>query len=49
MPFAAKSTYSLRTVAKIQTDIMTYGSAEFSFNVYEDFLSYKSGTRVYTF
>lgn len=35
-------------VAKIQTEIMTYGSVEASFTVYEDFLSYTGGVYQYT-
>jgi cathepsin B len=30
-------------VADIQTEILTNGPVEASFNVYEDFLTYKSG------
>mmetsp|Transcript_17476 Transcript_17476/g.35075 ORF Transcript_17476/g.35075 Transcript_17476/m.35075 type:complete len:343 (+) Transcript_17476:25-1053(+) len=39
----AKDSYSLRTVEKIQTDIMTYGTATCAFSVYEDFVGYESG------
>jgi len=35
-------------VAAIQTDIMTNGPVEVCFDVYEDFLSYKSGVYQYT-
>jgi len=44
--YKAKSTYSLKGVADIQTDIMTNGPVEVAFDVYQDFFSYKSG--VYT-
>lgn len=35
-------------VAKIQTEIMTYGPVEAAFTVYEDFLEYKSGVYSHT-
>jgi len=42
------SAYSLTTIAKIKQDLLTYGSVEASFTVYEDFLTYKSGVYVHT-
>merc|ERR1712093_882387 len=39
----ASDAYSLRSVAKIQADIMQYGSATAAFTVYADFPTYKSG------
>jgi len=42
-----ESAYSLPTVEKIATDIMTYGPVEGAFSVYEDFLAYKSGVYVH--
>jgi len=38
-----QSAYSLQSVTDIQTDIMTYGPVEAAFDVYEDFLHYRSG------
>lgn len=40
--------YSLRSVEKIQTDIMTNGPVEAAFTVYADFLTYKSGVYKHT-
>jgi len=39
----ASSSYSLGSVAKIQADIVQYGSATGAFTVYADFPTYKSG------
>lgn len=39
----AKSSYSVRGVTKIMTEIMTNGPVEGAFSVYKDFLTYKSG------
>lgn len=39
----AKTSYALGSVEQIQTDVMTYGSATAAFEVYADFLTYKSG------
>lgn len=39
----AKSSYSLSSVAAIQSDIMQYGSVTGAFTVYADFPTYKSG------
>lgn len=39
---AARDYYYL-TYASIQKDVMTYGPIEASMDVYDDFLSYKSG------
>ncbi len=38
------SSYSVRSVEKIQTEIMTNGPVEGTFTVYADFLTYKTGT-----
>ncbi|KAL3891627.1 hypothetical protein ACJMK2_003880 [Sinanodonta woodiana] len=38
-----KNSYSVDSVEKIMTEIMTNGPVEAAFTVYEDFLSYKSG------
>lgn len=43
-----QAAYKLASISDIQTDIMTYGSVEAAFTVYEDFLSYKSGVYVHT-
>ena len=40
---AAKTSYSVRGVTKIMTEIMTNGPVEGAFSVYKDFLTYKSG------
>lgn len=43
--FLGKTSYSVsQKVAQIQTELMTNGPVEVAFDVYEDFLSYKSGT-----
>jgi len=42
-----KSSYSVSGIDKIKTEIQTYGSVEGSFQVYEDFLTYKSGVYVH--
>eukprot|EP01112_Ceratiomyxa_fruticulosa_P003952 TRINITY_DN1427_c0_g1_i1.p1 TRINITY_DN1427_c0_g1~~TRINITY_DN1427_c0_g1_i1.p1 ORF type:complete len:319 (+),score=58.83 TRINITY_DN1427_c0_g1_i1:190-1146(+) len=42
-----KQPYSLNSVEDMQTDLMTNGPIEACFNVYEDFLSYKSGVYVH--
>jgi cathepsin B len=45
----AKSSYRVSSdVAAIQKEIMSYGSIEAAFTVYEDFLSYKSGVYQHT-
>jgi len=44
----AQSPYSVSGVEQIQTEIMTNGPVEACFDVYEDFLSYKSGVYQYT-
>ncbi len=44
--FAKKGAYSVNGVTQIQTDIMTNGPVSASFDVYSDFLTYKTG--VYT-
>jgi len=36
------------TVAEIQTELMTHGSMEMAFDVYEDFLTYKTGVYQHT-
>ena len=36
--------YVIQTATQIQTEIMTYGPIATSFEVYEEFLAYKSGT-----
>jgi len=41
------SVYGLNSVLDAQNDIMTYGPIEACFDVYEDFLSYKSGVYIY--
>jgi len=41
--FYGASSYSLRTVSQIQTEIMTNGPVEGAFSVYADFPTYKSG------
>merc|ERR1712233_237854 len=38
-----ESAYSVRSVSKIQQDMMTYGPGEVSFTVYADFEAYKGG------
>jgi len=42
-----QSPYGLNSVSDAQKDIMTYGPIEACFDVYEDFLSYKSGVYIY--
>ena len=42
----SSSSYSVRTVENIKSDIFQYGTVTAAFTVYEDFLTYKSG--VYT-
>jgi len=44
----AKSSYNLNSVEAAQTDIMTKGSISGTFDVYSDFLTYKSGVYQYT-
>jgi len=41
------SVYGLNSISDAQKDIMTYGPIEACFDVYEDFLSYKSGVYIY--
>jgi len=41
------SVYGLNSVAAAQTDMMTNGPIEACFDVYEDFLNYKSGVYIY--
>jgi cathepsin B len=44
-----KTTYNVpANVAKIQTELMTYGPIEAAFEVYQDFLTYRSGVYVRT-
>jgi cathepsin B len=43
-----KSAYSLGDVAQIQADILKNGPVEATFDVYEDFLTYKSGVYQHT-
>lgn len=44
-----KSAYNVRSdVAQIQTEIMTNGPVEAAYDVYEDFLAYKSGVYTHT-
>jgi cathepsin B len=43
-----KTAYSLDAVQDIMADLMQYGPVEASFEVYEDFLTYKSGVYQYT-
>jgi len=41
------SVYGINSIEDAQKEIMTYGPIEACFDVYEDFLSYKSGVYVY--
>lgn len=43
-----KSSYGVRGVDKIATEIMTNGPVEAAFTVYSDFISYKSGVYTHT-